>query len=541
MNLLSDGVSTTGELSALFIWVIVFSFLLASFWLFFRSFQARQHLRWLTRLLTAIKPESLPMQRRELRKQATSQGVAGACWLQFDASWVESSDGKHFYQTSDASVFFNKQILSRGVSGNRLLMAMPGILTAFGILGTFVGLQIGLGSLDLGSPQVLSKSIVPLIQGAAVAFATSVWGTIASVLFNFLEKSLEQHLEREINQIQSRANTLFQIHLPEQTLVNIEQSSRESENMLKGLAEQIGDKMQEALLEVPQQIQAGLETAITPAVEKLVTATEALAEKQSDSGQEALSRLIEQFVDSVSESGESSREHMESASSQLSDAITQWSTSMEGFLGRLEHRAGDFDQQVGNLLTQGQTLQRDANSSQQALADVTGEIQKGSILLNQAAQNLGKLGEQLVQGSRLLSESQLQTAKLAETSSRRQQESNQVLERITQTLDQANDGLLVSSQALKESAEISQNSFESLSESQKTFLEQQKKTLTALRKQVGQMMNDYATDVEEQTRHRMDQWNAQTQEFSKGMVLAVNAMNEILGEMDASLSRLRDK
>lgn len=539
-ELASAGVHSTADLSALFIWLIVFVCGVLLIWLSWRVVRAWRALGFLLGLVAQADPVQLPRQRRDLRQQATARPAAGGLWLAFDATWVEAPDGSRLYQTVDAAQFFNPATLSGGIAGNRLLGAMPGILTAFGILGTFVGLQIGLSSLDLSSPQVLSQSIIPLIQGAAVAFATSVWGTVASVLFNFLEKSVEQLLRRRIHVLQNRANALFPPHLPEQTLLNIERAGTEAENALKGLAEQIGEQMQKALLDVPQQIQSGIEAAMQPAIERLVEAAESLARKQGDSTQEALTGLIEQFTASVGASGEASRQGLEAASAQLSTSIGQWSEGMEGFLTRLDQRAGDFDSQLVGLLEQGKELRQEAGISQQYLSNVAGELHRGGELLQQASSNLQGLGKELKQAVEQLGQAQIEAAKLTESAAKRQQETGKLLQDIARTLDQANDGLLVTGQALKDSAATAEKGLQAIKESQQAFLDGLKKTLTTLRKQVGEMMQDYATDVEEQTKARLDLWNEQTQAFAKSMVAAVTAMNEILGEIDSALAQRRE-
>lgn len=536
---LFGGIHNTADLSAAFIWLIAVMLCLICAWLGWRGFLAWRGIAFLNHMLGRIKTAELPTQRRELRQLAAKRSYEGGLWLAFDAAWVESADGKRIYKTQFAEEFFNIHNLSRGIAGNRLLGAMPGILTAFGILGTFVGLQIGLSSLDLSAPQELSQSIVPLIRGAAVAFATSVWGTLASVLFNFLEKTVEQSLRKRINRLQQRADSLLPLHVPEQTLIHLERAGIEAENALKGLAEQIGQQMQKALLDVPQQIQAGIEASMKPAVERLVEAAEQLAKKQGSSSQQALEKLIGQFVGSVNESGENSRKGLENVTAQLGESLSQWNSGMNDFLGRLDERAGALDNQVGSMLEQGKTLREDNAQNQQYLASVAGELHRGGELLQQATKNLQTLGEGLSKAAQQLSEAQLQAAKLTEVSARKQQESSRLLEKISASLDQAHSGLAAAGQSLKASAELAGSSLTSVSESQKEFVDGLRKTLTALRKQVGEMMADYATDVEEQTKARMEQWNRQTQDFSKNMVTAVTAMNEILGEIDAALARRR--
>jgi hypothetical protein len=540
IELFTQGIHSTGDLSAAFIWLIIAVVLTLTLWISVRGLRALSAIAFLRKILRQADASSLPRLRRDLRQYASKRRFEGSLWRAFDASWIESADGKALYQSADVSEFFNPHTLSGGLAGNRLLAAMPGILTALGILGTFVGLQIGLSSLDLGSPQVLSQSIVPLIQGAAVAFATSVWGTVASVFFNLLEKSLEQMLYRRIHLLQHQASALFSPHVAEQTLLNIERANVEAENALKGLAEQIGAHMQKALLEVPQHIQSGIEAAMQPAIERLVDAAESLARKQGDSASEALTEIIQRFVDSVGQSGEHSRQGLESASDQLSRAISQWSGGMEGFLQRLDTRATDFDSHIGALLTQGKELRQEAGVSQQFLANVAGELHHGSELLNNASKNLATLGSELNKAVQILGEHQTQAAKLTEAVAKKQQETAKLLHNIALSLEQANDGLRISSESLRASAQLAGEGLAHIREAQEVFLDGIKKTLNTLRKQVGEMMSDYATDVEEQTKTRLEQWNIQTQAFSTNMVTAVTAMNDILGEIDSALARRRE-
>ncbi len=61
---------------------------------------------------------------------------------------------------------------------------IPGICTSMGILGTFVGLYMGLNGLDV----MKVDSYVQLTGGISFAFLTSIVGIIASLLFNAINK-----------------------------------------------------------------------------------------------------------------------------------------------------------------------------------------------------------------------------------------------------------------------------------------------------------------------------------------------------------------
>ncbi|MFN5832871.1 MAG: anti-phage ZorAB system protein ZorA, partial [Akkermansiaceae bacterium] len=150
---------------------------------------------------------------------------------------------------ANASEVFNPSTLAHGLVGNRFLLAMPGILTGLGVLGTFVGLQIGIGGLELDSSQIenLDKSIAPIIKGCSTAFATSVWGVVCCLLFTVADKFLESLALTRIRELQSRVDGLIPRYTPEESMIELQRASAETEGILKGLAVAIGDEMQKAM------------------------------------------------------------------------------------------------------------------------------------------------------------------------------------------------------------------------------------------------------------------------------------------------------
>jgi methyl-accepting chemotaxis protein len=150
---------------------------------------------------------------------------------------------------ASASEVFNPATLAHGLIGNRMLLAVPAILTGLGVLGTFVGLQIGIGSLDLSASQIenLDKSIAPIISGCSTAFSTSVWGVFCSLVFTIFEKLLEWLAVRRIRVLQGRLDALIPRYTPEESMILLQQSSLEREAILKGLAVAIGEQMQKAM------------------------------------------------------------------------------------------------------------------------------------------------------------------------------------------------------------------------------------------------------------------------------------------------------
>lgn len=89
--------------------------------------------------------------------------------------------------------YINYDLIDEAISMH-YLSQVSGIMTSLGILGTFVGLSIGLNAFDLsGNAQELESKIVPLMDGIKVAFHTSICGLIYSILYNlYYRHSLSQ-------------------------------------------------------------------------------------------------------------------------------------------------------------------------------------------------------------------------------------------------------------------------------------------------------------------------------------------------------------
>lgn len=68
--------------------------------------------------------------------------------------------------------------------------AISGTLTGLGILGTFIGLSMGLSSFSGNDIYTISDNVGPLLSGMKVAFHTSVYGIFFSLVFNFVYRSI---------------------------------------------------------------------------------------------------------------------------------------------------------------------------------------------------------------------------------------------------------------------------------------------------------------------------------------------------------------
>jgi len=75
---------------------------------------------------------------------------------------------------------------------------LPGSLTGLGILGTFVGLLMGLRNVNFNTVEGALISVQTILSGIDTAFYTSLAGLILSIIFNIINNILRNIMNREV-------------------------------------------------------------------------------------------------------------------------------------------------------------------------------------------------------------------------------------------------------------------------------------------------------------------------------------------------------
>lgn len=128
--------------------------------------------------------------RLRIKSQRTRRGVVNPCEL---------------------DEYINENLLDR-VGMSFFNSGMSGTLTGLGILGTFLGLSMGLGSFNGDDIYTISDNVGPLLSGMKVAFHTSVYGILFSLVFNYVYRSIMsdayEKLENFLNMFRQTAQPL---------------------------------------------------------------------------------------------------------------------------------------------------------------------------------------------------------------------------------------------------------------------------------------------------------------------------------------------
>ena len=104
-------------------------------------------------------------------------------------SRYKKSVDKGISSRRDISEFINISTMDR-IGQAQFNSALAGVFTGLGILGTFLGLSFGMMSFSGDDIFTISDNVGPLLGGMKVAFHTSVYGMVLSLVFTIIYRSM---------------------------------------------------------------------------------------------------------------------------------------------------------------------------------------------------------------------------------------------------------------------------------------------------------------------------------------------------------------
>ena len=111
-----------------------------------------------------------------------------------------------------ASEFFSGDAISWAYHINlRVLNAAPGMLVGLGLLGTFLGLTIGINGFKADTQEQVMDSIHNLLPGMWMAFLTSVLGMLCSIAFTMRYKKVSNRFRKQLLQFNDTLDDAYYI------------------------------------------------------------------------------------------------------------------------------------------------------------------------------------------------------------------------------------------------------------------------------------------------------------------------------------------
>ena len=345
---------------------------------------------------------------------------------------IPGNDGLEKYSTVESESYFSVAAFTEGMKGG-LWSGLAGTFTGIGILGTFIGLTIGLAGVDTSSTGALSSSISGLLGGMSTAFVTSIFGIVSAIVFGvwhsqnmkrfgdavsrftdaldqvFIRKSVEEILLEELAESRAQRAAMEQLstdmaisicdHLPDvldQLAEKMDSAMKGNlDTMLAGLSER-QDKQTEQLMQISSntnslviggfdQLGDVLKKGVGQGAEELGNSLKNLS---SD-----IASLAEGIRDILDRSTKASSEANQKTLDALNEAISKMNETMEGMANKQTEETDKNIQRMTALMEEMKTTMKDIFDEMSASAKEQrteiGEIAKDSA--DQTKENLGAI------------------------------------------------------------------------------------------------------------------------------------------------------
>ena len=197
----------------------------------------------------------------------------------------------------------------------RLVEMVPDILTSLGILGTFVGLILGLRGFNPTSYEAMSGSVETLIKGIKVAFVTSIYGLSLSLAFSYwlrgtltsVSESLDRFLDAYYTSVVPPTDATAMNHI----IANQNSQTKLMQQMQKDLAKEVAQSLSMSIQPTVEHLDRTMDNftdVVTMNQEKLM---ENIAERVARTmKQEFFSEFIE-MRRVMGETNKTQREHLQ--------------------------------------------------------------------------------------------------------------------------------------------------------------------------------------------------------------------------------------
>lgn len=566
--------------------IIAVSFLLKAFYSYLKT--ARK-VNKLNKRLSGKSPTAV--------SSGDSKNQVDHLWNEFSQTLIEvasvDAHGKEsisIYNTIDSNHFFNTSTLASGLTENRMLAAVPGFLTGLGVLGTFIGLQLGLSELNIGNDvavEEMKTGLAQVISGAQIAFLTSVWGVGLSLAFNFFEKWLERSARGKIKKVQNRIDAKYPRLTPERQLQQISDNSGEMRESLQHLGEKIGNRLQ---------------AAITNLGDRIIEPITGLAGETGDANKNVLNTLIQEFLDKFKEVGGDQAEEMKKANERFATALNSLDSSIALLLKQLEdnqNKNADREQELiksmsdkvdelvvksneqhkilaefvgktltdigkgetarndstdnllkrledamknqleasGKLIKQGESLQQGLNASVQGNVEASTRLKESAIELNLVSQHMKGTGRSIENAGNTLSDSISKAVDGTVNLSEGNRVVQSLLNAHQQTLDQQHDKLTETVIKINGLLDSTQHSFEIMDKRQQEYIDSLVEHVSELSVKIAENLTDYSKGLNSTTQDQLQAWSKNTIDYTTSMNGAINSLKNVVDEIDSKLGK----
>ncbi len=282
----------------------------------------------------------------EYGQAVSSSPLLKGPWTEFRRSLVVPAQGEPgaVLTTDEPGRHLSDDTLGASQLSLGFYASVPSHLTAFGILGTFLGLAAGVhvaaGNLSASDPDVVKQALSQLLNGASLAFITSVVGLSCSLVFLIFERSAVAKLRRVRHDWAARLEQLVLPLSMEKLQFDQLEYAKEQTRQLKAFNDELRFSIEQAL----EERVAG---RLAPLLERLDGSLQGLRQDRSTEAGAAIEDMLERFLAAMNQR---TNEEFGSVKSALSEAADTLRSSAEVMSSQLGQAGSSLSAEVGSLL-----------------------------------------------------------------------------------------------------------------------------------------------------------------------------------------------
>lgn len=263
---------------------------------------------------------------------------------------VDFEDGTYIGNSKQPGLFFSQRTILWPRIPMRFYNTLPNYLTGLGILGTFLGLVAGI---HLAAPGLNSQNIQDaknaleeLLNGASLAFLSSIAGLLSSIAFSVFEKrnvyKFDRLLSCFVEGIEKRIKYISAKKLASLSLLESKKQTASLESFSNDLAISLGAVLDERVTKPMNQT-----------LVELCEVLKGVREDQKRASDETLERLIQKFTEAISGAAGTEMKAFAETVQGLSGNLTALNAKMSENYAEMQDQSRKTIDQLGDSFREG--------------------------------------------------------------------------------------------------------------------------------------------------------------------------------------------
>lgn len=492
-------------------------------------------------------------------KEDSAGGSLSRAWTRYQQTFLQPQNKTE----EEAGSYFTEPAVVGGTLNLRYWRAVPNLLVGIGILGTFVGLTVGISGFETQSVDSVRTSIEGLLSGMATAFISSIVGMGLSLAFNIFEKwkfgQLNQALTRLCGKLDAqylmgesnlrslererRRDVLSDAFgdvlmdtfsyeedgeqiLPAHVLRDLRRDTEEQTKTLKSFSTDLADGIMMSSLtieklggEVGEAFQQAMEHKLTPTIKGVEEAVGELRNEKAESNEEMVENVVDRLSNTLDDISDQFQDELTGGAidqlEQTATTIAEMGELLDSFQSDFSSMSGDLKESVAAMA---ETTEENAQMATQSMREET----------EAATKKMREEANAVAESMREQSEGAAQTFRSE-------------VEKVTESVGQEIASLQDTSSTLLERQQESAESVQLLLSEGESVANRLTETASSLKETLDQLreMSDTLEEAADRTRDSSEALQTSTTQLEEHRELWLEAEADTLDELESALTDMR--